>query len=62
MRRVQLVVWYRWSGAKPSYFQVVDSWRVCTERRELIIGKGMNRIHIPLDNVAHYSPEEYDAE
>lgn len=48
----------------PSYFPIAPggSWRLDCQHRELIIGKGMGRIHVPLDNVLYYSPEEYDAE
>jgi hypothetical protein len=48
----------------PSYFQVTanQGWRIDTQHREIIIGTGMGRIHVPLDNVMYYSPEEYDAE
>lgn len=60
MRRVQIVVWYLGQD-RPNYFTVPDgeSWRFDTQHREIVIGKGMGRIHVPLDNVTHYSPEEY---
>lgn len=35
-----------------------DGWRVDTWTRSLVIGRGLGRVHIPLDNVASYSPEE----
>jgi hypothetical protein len=61
VRRVQIVVHYKGIDL-PSYFQVDTSWRLDQQHRELVIGKGMGRIHVPLDNVLYYSPEEYDAE
>jgi hypothetical protein len=63
VRRVQIVVHYKGIDL-PSYFQVVSNqgWRLDCQHRELIIGSGMGRIHVPLDNVLYYSPEEYDAE
>lgn len=63
MKCVRIVVWYKGLDL-PSYFQVTaeQGWRIDTQHREIIIGKGMGRIHVPLDNVMYYSPEEYDAE
>lgn len=63
MSCIQIVVWYRGLDM-PSYFQVPEKqgWRIDTQHRQIIIGKDMGRIHIPLDNVLYYSPEEYHAE
>jgi len=60
---VQLVVWYR-GDDQPRYFQVTASqgWRIDSQHRQLVIGKGMGRIMVPFDNVLQYSVEEYDAE
>jgi hypothetical protein len=63
VRRVQIVVWFLGQDL-PRYFPVPkdEGWRFDTNHRELVIGKGMGRTHVPLDNVAYYSPEEYHAE
>lgn len=63
MRRVQIVVWYKGLD-QPSHFPIEpgSSWRMDQQHRELVIGRGMGRIHVPLDNVLYYSPEEFDAE
>lgn len=35
-----------------------EGWTINTVRREVVIGKGLGRIHVPLDVVWSYSPEE----
>lgn len=34
-----------------------DGWKIDATSRCLIIGKGMGRIYVPLDNVESFSPE-----
>jgi len=34
-------------------------WKICPTRREIIVGGGLPRTHIPLDNVKYYNIEEY---
>lgn len=32
-------------------------WRLDSDHRTVVVGKGLGRKHIPLDNVEYYSPE-----
>ena len=56
---VQLVVWHRGTH-QPAYYQVSQDqgWRVDCDTRHLVIGKGLPRKMIPLDNVLSYDIEE----
>lgn len=57
--KIQLVVWHR-GESKPNYYTVPKSgWRVDTTHRQIVIGHGLPRVMIPLDNVLSYSLEEF---
>jgi hypothetical protein len=60
--KVQLVVWHR-GESSPRYFKVPkgQGWRVDTAHRQLVVGVGLPRTIIPLDNVLWYEVEEYGA-
>lgn len=45
------------NGSERWYELDTEGWRFDAMTRELIIGKGKGRKHIPLDNVEYYSPE-----
>jgi hypothetical protein len=54
---LQLVVSY--FNGQTGYYTVPDSgWKVEPSNRQIIIGKGVPRKFIPLDNVACYDIEE----
>jgi hypothetical protein len=56
-RGVHLAVSYH--GEQTRYFPVgEDGWRFDTSTRELVIGRGVPRTHVPLDTVAHYDIED----
>lgn len=63
-RGIQLIVWHR-MAQKPKYYKVSkaeDGWRIDTDIRHLVIGRGMGRIMIPLDNVESYEVDEFWSE
>lgn len=40
------------------WYQIDEhGWRFDAMTRELVLGKGNGRKHVPLDNVEYYSPE-----
>jgi hypothetical protein len=45
------------NGSERWYEIDEHGWRFDTMTRELVLGKGFARKHIPLDNVEYYSPE-----
>lgn len=45
------------NGSQRWYEIDEHGWRFDAMTRELVIGKGFGRQHIPLDNVEYYSPE-----
>lgn len=53
--RVQLVVWHK-GTQQPAYYQVPigQGWRIDCDSRHLVIGTGLPRKMIPLDNVTSY--------
>jgi hypothetical protein len=56
-RGVHLAVSYH--SGQTRYFPVgEDGWRFDTSTRELVIGRGVPRTHVPLDTVAHYDIED----
>lgn len=57
-RRVQLVVWHRGSHTAAYYTVPETGWRIDCETRHLVLGKGLPRKLIPLDNVLSYDIEE----
>jgi hypothetical protein len=59
--KLQLVVWFRGVNS-PSYFPVGPErgWKVDTTHRQIVVGIGIPRTMIPLDNVLHYEIEEYE--
>lgn len=56
--RLQLVVTY--SDHQIMYFPISadQGWRVSTEHRQIVIGRGVPRTMIPLDSVLYYSIEK----
>jgi len=58
-RRIQLVVLGK--DGVYQYYTVPQgqSWKVDPVNRELVIGRGVPRTHVPLDNVRSYTIEEY---
>ena len=60
--RVQLVVWHRGTH-QAVYYQVPpdQGWRIDCETRHLVIGTGVPRKMVPLDNVTSYDIEEIDS-
>lgn len=57
--RVQLVVWHRGTHL-PTYYTIPpgQGWRIDCDTRHLVIGRGLPRKHVPLDNVLSYDIEE----
>lgn len=45
------------NGSNRWYEIDTTGWKLDAMTRELIVGKGVGRKHIPLDNVEYYSPE-----
>jgi hypothetical protein len=45
------------NGSDRWYELDTEGWRFDAMTRELVIGKGKGRKHVPLDNVEYYSPE-----
>lgn len=45
------------NGSERWYELDTEGWRFDAMTRELVIGKGVGRKHIPLDNIEYYSPE-----
>jgi hypothetical protein len=45
------------NGSERWYGIDEHGWRFDAMTRELVLGKGFARKHIPLDNVEYYSPE-----
>lgn len=45
------------NGSERWYELDAEGWRFDAMTRELVIGKGLGRKMIPLDNVEYYSPE-----
>lgn len=59
MKKLQLVVWHK-GAHTPSYYVIPETgWRIDGETRQIVIGKGMPRKMIPLDNVLSYDIEEF---
>jgi hypothetical protein len=57
---IQLVVWHK-NTHSPSFYTVPPTgWRIDCDTRHLVIGKGLPRKMIPLDNVLSYDIEEID--
>lgn len=58
---IQLVVWHRGSHM-PSYYSVppIQGWRIDSETRHIVIGRGVPRKLIPLDNVLSYDIERVE--
>jgi hypothetical protein len=56
--KLQLVVIH--TGHRIRYYQIPaeGGWKVDTETRQLVIGRGVPRDFVPLDNVLSYSIEE----
>lgn len=45
-------------NGSPRWYELDEhGWRLDVMSRELVIGKGLGRQHIPLDNVEYYRPE-----
>lgn len=58
---IQLVVWHRGTHS-PAFYTVPDSgWRIDAEVRMLVLGKGVPRTFIPLDNIRSFDIEEIPA-
>jgi hypothetical protein len=55
---VQIAVYYLDDTTR--WYPVNEQWRVDTVRREIVIGRGIPRTHIPLDTVRAYHVEPYD--
>lgn len=58
--KLQLVVTH--TGNRIRYYPVTlegGGWKVDTETRQIVIGLGVPRTWIPLDNVLSYAIEEY---
>jgi len=53
---IHLAIEYKDGSSR--YYPVSDSWRVDTTFRMIVIGRGVPRIHIPLDNVYSIEIEE----
>lgn len=55
---IHLVVSFK--GHRTRYFPVPpdQGWKVDADSRQIIVGTGVPRTHIPLDNVLYYSIEE----
>ena len=45
------------NGSERWYELNAEGWRFDAMTREIVIGKGVGRQHVPLDNVEYYSPE-----
>ena len=60
VRRIQLVVWHR-GETKPNHYPVPreGGWKIDTLHRQIVIGTGLPRTMLPLDNIMSYSVEEY---
>lgn len=59
-KRLQLMVWHR-GMLSPLYYPIdkKQGWRINETTREIVVGRGVPRVLIPLDNVLSYSIEEY---
>lgn len=58
LRQLQLVVCHRGIHTA-SYYSIPSSgWRIDLETRHIVLGKGLPRKYIPLDNVLSYDIEE----
>lgn len=57
-RKLHLAVQFK--NGENGYFPVSSArgWRINSASREIIVGKGVPRTHIPLDNVLYYDIEE----
>lgn len=55
------MVWHR-EQSQPLYYQIPadQGWRIDTLHRQIVVGKGLPRTMIPLDNVLSYSIEEVE--
>jgi hypothetical protein len=59
IKRIQIVVLH---NDNVNTFHPVpegEGWKIDPPSRTLQIGKGVGRVHVPLDNVRYYSPQEY---
>jgi hypothetical protein len=59
MKKIQLVVQY-FNGQR-GYYSIPEGqgWKVLTESRQIVVGRGVPRTFIPLDSVMCYTVEEY---
>ncbi len=55
---MQLVVWHKGTHM-PAFYGIPNSgWRIDCDSRMLVLGNGVPRKMIPLDNVLHFDIEE----